>query len=148
MLRGSGHLSDSVAGVNYSISLDEEYLYRELLSIAFELADRDDPRSAVLCLKGMSDDCARIFLSCLSDAEFFTDYKPLLKLAQNYLKSTNKQLAQSAAAFLCFCCGEYGDKMIKVALKRSDVPHKELVEGIINTIKEGLEWQNEGKQGV
>jgi hypothetical protein len=148
MLRGSGHLSDSVAGVNYSISLDEGYLYRELLSIAFELADRDDPRSAVLCLKGMSDDCARIFLSCLSDAEFFTDYKPLLKLAQNYLKSANKQLAQSAAAFLCFCCGEDGKKRIKSVLKGSEVTHKELVKGMVTTIKEGLEWEDERKQGV
>ncbi len=148
MLRGNDHLPESVAEADYSIPLDEEYLYRELLSIAFELADRNDPRSAALCLNGMSDDCARIFLSCLSDAEFFTDYQPLLKLAQNYLESTNKQLAQSAAAFLCFCCGKDGEKKIEASLRRFELPHKELVRGMVTTIKEGLEWQNEGKQGV
>lgn len=137
-----------MAEVDYGAPIDEEYLYGELLSIAHELANHNEVRSATLFLKGMSDDCARIFLSCLSDAEFYTDYKPLLKLAQKYLKSPNKQLAQSAAAFLYFCCGEEGEKMIETSLKKFDLPYKELVKGMVTTIKEGLEWQNEGEQGV
>lgn len=116
---------------------ETELIYKEFEGIAMELADSLDKDVSHLTynyLDGMGDSFKKIFLNCLSDVEFHTDYKPLLKLVQGYLGSDDKGLAQSAAAFLAFCCGDGGKKRIDTELKKSNVPHKNLVKGVVSIL--------------
>ncbi|MEA5466150.1 hypothetical protein [Leptothoe sp. PORK10 BA2] len=72
----------------------------------------------------------RILIAALSDAEFSTDNSSLVASVSSFIKSTDKRLAQTAAAFLLICGGSLGKDFLFQVLATQELPHSQLVRGI------------------
>lgn len=73
---------------------------------------------------------ARILIADLSNAEFSTNNGSLLASVSSFLKSTDKRLAQTAAAFLLTCGDTLGRDFLFQMLSTQELPHSQLIKGI------------------
>lgn len=73
---------------------------------------------------------SRILIAALSDASFLTSNSNLLNCVSLFLKNTDKNLAQTAAAFLLTCGGSLGNNLLQKMLETEELPHSQLIQGI------------------
>jgi hypothetical protein len=76
----------------------------------------------------------RILLAALSDAEFLTKNKELIRFTGSFLSSSDKRLAQTTANFLLTCCENLGKTLLQEILDNETIPHSKLVKGIVELI--------------
>lgn len=77
---------------------------------------------------------SRILLAALSNAEFSNSNESLLTSVSLFLKSSDKRLAQTAAAFLLTCGGALGRDFLFQILSTQELPHSQLIKGIIELL--------------
>ena len=73
---------------------------------------------------------ARIIIAALNNAEFSNTNESLLASVSFFLKSSDKRLAQTAAAFLLTCGDALGKDFLFQILSTQELPHSQLIRGI------------------
>jgi hypothetical protein len=108
---------------------DEKYLYdyAEILVSWFMNADFTDCESVLEFINCFPDNNKRILLSSLVDSGFSIDSIKVRNIMEVYLTRNNKKFVQSAATFLCVCCGENGVELLKNHSTNKDVSHYQLL---------------------
>lgn len=111
---------------------DEDILYEIADKIAEWLIDNSDEYQSVLSLyiKNMPSESIRILISAFSDAELTINNQYLLYQIGSFVKSSEKRLAQSAAACLLTSGGNLGRKILGDMLEHENLPHRQLIQGI------------------
>jgi hypothetical protein len=101
-------------------------------SIAEWLTDSPKEYQTVftLYLQKLPLNTSRILIAALSNAEFSTSNENLLSYVSLFLKSTDKNQAQTSATFLLTCGGDLGKNFLQEMLATQELPHLQLVQSI------------------
>ncbi|MEH2086961.1 MAG: hypothetical protein V7K61_09540 [Nostoc sp.] len=112
---------------------DEDALYKISEAIVEWLTDNPEEYQTRLAVElyDMSSTAKRILIALLSDAEAQISSKILLNVIGLFLESTDKLLAQSSAVCLLACGGFLGRNILQTTLSTKNLPHSELIQGII-----------------
>ncbi len=85
-------------------------------------------------IQGIPPTSARIIIAALNNAEFSNTNESLLASVSFFLKSSDKRLAQTAAAFLLTCGDALGKDFLFQILSTQELPHSQLIRGIIELL--------------
>lgn len=112
---------------------DEDALYKISEAIVEWLTDNPEEYQTRLAVElyGISPTAQRILIAVLSDAEAQINSENLLYVIESFLESTDKLLAQSSAVCLLTCGGLLGRNILQTTLSIKNLPHSELIQGII-----------------
>ncbi len=112
---------------------DEDALYQVAEEIIEWLADESDQYQASLAieLQNMPLMARHIIVSVLADTETQINNHHLLETISLFLLSTDKILAQSSAICLLTCGGIVGKEVLQNKLRFDNIPHLQLIRGII-----------------
>lgn len=123
-------------GILSSDEDDEDVLYESADSLASWLLDESGAYHTMLAiyLQYMPLLSQHILLASLSDAEFSTSDEHMMFVAESFLMSDEKRLAQGAAIFLIKCCGPEGTEVLQNELSVQELPHAGLIQGAIKLL--------------
>lgn len=103
------------------------YDYAEILVSWFINADFTDCESVLEFINYFPVNNKRILLSSLVDSGFSIDSIKVRNIMEVYLTHNNKKFVQTAATFLCVCCGENGVELLKNHLTNKDVAQYQIL---------------------